>query len=448
MPNDLIRQTLRRAKKDKVTFIDLQFTDFLGNIKVVTTPVARLERAVRKGIWFDGSSVEGFARIHESDMYLLADPSTYALIPFRNDGTGSNVARLICDVYTPAHKPFEGDPRYILKKVTNEAKKMGYIYKVGPELEFFLFPKDKEDKIVPVSRGNGYYFSLILDESYQIKKEIVEALKVMGIASESITHEVADNQHEIDLVYGDALTIADNTITLKLVIKAIARRHGLHASFMPKPIFGVSGNGMHTHQSLWKTNKNAFYNAGDKYHLSKTAYQFLAGQLKYVKEIAAIIAPTVSSYKRLTPGFEAPAYICWAKRNRSALVRIPESSKGDEETSARIELRCPDPSCNPYLAFAVMLESGLKGIKKEMKPPNPIEEDVYEFDDSKLSRFYIEKLPGSLKEALDFMEKGNLVKEVFGDYAFRRYLETKKLEWDSFRTWVTDWELNRYLPNV
>lgn len=448
MLKELTKQVLKRAKKDNVTFLDLQFTDFLGNIKVVTVPVTQLEKAIAKGVWFDGSSVEGFARIHESDMYLVADPLTYALIPFRSEGENGNVARLICDVYTPEHKPFEGDPRYILKKVASEAQKRGYVYKVGPELEFFLFPQDKDGKILRVSKGNGYYFSLILDESYRIKREIMEVLDRMGISVESSTHEVADNQHEIDFVYRDALTVADNAITLKLVVKAVAAKHGFYASFMPKPLFGVNGSGMHTHQSLWKNDKNAFYNRRDKYRLSKTAYHFLAGQLKFIKEIVAIIAPTVNSYKRLTPGYEAPVYICWARRNRSALIRIPECSKGAEEEGARLELRCPDPSSNPYLAFAVMLKSGLEGIKKNLKPPNPVEEDVYEFDDAKLAQFYIEKLPGSLEEALNLMEEGTLVKEIFGKYTFKRYVETKRIEWDRFRTWVTDWEIARYLENL
>lgn len=444
---DLIKQVLKKAKKDGVTFVDLLFSDFLGNPKSVTIPIAQLEKATTKGVWFDGSSVEGFARIHESDMYLVADPSTYALAPFRNEGNG-NIARLICDVYTPEHQPFEGDPRYILKKVLLEAQKMGYVYKVGPELEFFLFPKDKEGKINSISKGNGFYFSLILDESYRIKKEIMEVLQVMGILAESSTHEVADNQHEIDFVYNDALRVADNAITLKLVVKAIAAKHGFHATFMPKPIVGINGSGMHTHQSLWNKDANTFYDKKDRYHLSKVAYQFLAGQLRFIKEIIAIVAPTVNSYKRLTPGYEAPVYICWARRNRSALIRIPESSKGVEKESARLELRCPDPSCNPYLAFAVMLKSGLKGIRKNLKPPAPVEEDVYEFNDTKLAKFYIEKLPGSLEEALNLMEKGTIAKDVFGEYTFNRYLETKRIEWDKFRIWVTDWELARYLENL
>lgn len=397
-----------------------------------------------QGIWFDGSSVEGFARIHESDMYLVPDPATYAILPFRSEENG-NVARLICDVYTPKHEPFEGDPRFILKRISKKAAQMGHSYKVGPEIEFFLFPKGENGEIIRVSRGNGYYFSLIMDESYKIKKEVMEVLEKMGIVVETSTHEVADNQHEIDFRFDEALKVADSAITLKLTVKALAAKYGFYATFMPKPIFSINGSGMHTHQSLWKNGKNAFYDKNDKYRLSKTAYQFLAGQLAHICEICAIVAPTVNSYKRLTPGYEAPVYVCWARKNRSALIRIPECSKGVEEQQTRLELRCPDPSANPYLAFAVMLAAGLAGIERKLTPPAPVEEDVYEFDDAKLSKFYIKKLPGSLDEALRLMEKGKLTKEVLGEYTLKRYFETKWQEWDKFRTWVTDWEVNRYL---
>ena len=444
----VVREVTKRAKKDRVSFIDLQFTDFLGNVKSSTIPISQLEKALREGIWFDGSSVEGFARIHESDMYLVPDPATYAILLARSEENGSVIARLICDVYTPEHKPFEGDPRFILKRVIKKAAQMGYTYKVGPEIEFFLFPKGVNEEIIRVSRGNGYYFSLIMDESYKIKKEVMEALEKMGIVAETSTHEVADNQHEIDFRFDEALKVADSAITLKLTVKAIAAKHGFYATFMPKPIFGINGSGMHTHQSLWRNGKNVFYDKNDKYRLSKTAYQFLAGQLAFISEICAVIAPTVNSYKRLTPGYEAPVYICWARKNRSALVRIPECSKGGQELGIRLELRCPDPSVNPYLAFATMLAAGINGIKRNLKPPPPVEEDVYEFDDAKLAKFYIKKLPGSLDEALRLMEKGKLTKEVLGEYTFRRYLETKWQEWDKFRIWVTDWEINRYLESL
>src|SRR3989338_1642482 len=315
-----IRETLSLAKRDKVAFIDLLFSDFLGNIKSSTIPVYNLEDALNKGVWIDGSSIEGYARIHESDMYLMPDPDTYALLPWRNNLNSGSVARLICDVYKPNHTPFEGDPRYILRKALLEAKKLGFEFYAGPECEFFLFPKTPEGKILNVSAGNGFYFNLIMDEPYIIKREIMEALFEMGIKSETSTHEVADNQHEIDIRYDNALKTADNTITLKMATKFIAFKHNFHASFMPKPFFGINGSGMHTHQSLWKKGVNAFFNPKDKYGLSSVAYQFLAGQLKYAREIAGIFAPTVNSYKRLTPGFEAPAYVCWARINRSALI--------------------------------------------------------------------------------------------------------------------------------
>lgn len=439
---------LPQVKKDKVSFIDLQFTDFTGNIKSSTIPVYNLEDAISKGVWIDGSSVEGFARIHESDMFLMPDTATYALLPWRDNGNGGRTARLICDVYKANHEPFEGDPRYILKKVLKEVKDLGYEYFTGPEAEFFLFPKDEKGNILKKSRGNGYYFNLVMDETYAIKREIMEALSSMGIRAETATYEVADNQSEVDIRYDEALRTADNTITLKMATKFIAFKHNFHATFMPKPFYEINGSGMHTHQSLWKNGKNAFYSATDKYHLSKTAYQFLAGQLSYASEIAGVFAPTVNSYKRLTPGYEAPVYISWARVNRSALIRVPQVSRGYEDKATRLEIRCPDPSSNPYLTFAVLLKAGIAGIKENMTAPEPVEENLFEFDDNKLSKKYIDSLPGSLIEAIGEMEKGKIVRDVFGEYAFKRYLETKKEEWDSFRTAVTDWEIERYLNNL
>ena len=446
----MIKEVLANAKKDKVGFIDLQFSDFLGNIKNSTIPVYNLEDALTRGVWIDGSSIEGFARIHESDMYLMPDKKTYAVLPWRDhpDTNGGRVARLICDVYKPNHEPFEGDPRFILKKVIDEARSMGFEYFTGPECEFFLFPKDIENNIKVVSKGNGYYFNLILDQTHAIKREIMTVLDSMGISSETSTYEVADNQHELDIRYDKALKSADNTITLKMATKFIAYKHNYHATFMPKPFYGINGSGMHTHQSLWKGGKNAFYSPTDKYGLSKFAYQFLAGQLKHVREISGVFAPTVNSYKRLTPGFEAPVYACWARINRSALIRVPKVSKGYEDKATRIEIRCPDPSSNPYLTFAVLLKSGIEGIKKQMKAPDPVEENLFHFDDAKLEKYYITKLPASLNEAMREIEKGKIVREVFGEYSWGRYLEAKKEEWDSFRTYVTNWEIDRYVETV
>jgi glutamine synthetase len=448
MSKDGIEEVLVKAKKDRVAFIDLQFNDFLGNIKSSTIPVYNLKDAMTKGVWIDGSSIEGFARIHESDMFLMPDPVTWALLPWRNNVETGRVARLICDVYTPDHKPFEGDPRNILKRAIVEAKALGYEYFTGPECEFFLFPKDEKGEIKRETRGNGFYFTLVMDESYTIKRYIMEALDSMGIMSETSTHEVADNQHEIDIRYDEALKTADNTITLKMATQFLAHKYGYHATFMPKPFYGVNGSGMHTHQSLWKNGKNIFYDKTDKYGLSRVAYQFMAGQLAYAREMAGVFAPTVNSYKRLTPGFEAPAYVCWARINRSALIRVPQVSKGLEDKATRFEIRCPDPAASPYLLFATLLKAGLEGIKKNMKAPDPVEENLFEFDDAKLSKHYITKLPGSLDEAMAEIKKGKLVRETFGEYTFLRYIEAKTEEWDSFRRWVTDWELTRYFTTI
>jgi len=448
MANDEVKEILAKAKKDKVTFIDLQFNDFLGNIKSSTIPIYNLEGALTKGIWIDGSSIEGFARIHESDMYLMPDMATYALLPWRNESDSGRVARLICDVYTPDHEPFEGDPRNILKRQIAEAKKLGLEYFTGPECEFFLMPKNEDGSIRRDNRGNGYYFTLIMDETYTIKRKIMEALDSMGIASETSTHEVADNQHEIDIRYDRALRTADNTITLKMATKFIAHKYNYHATFMPKPFYGVNGSGMHTHQSLWKAGKNVFYDPKDQYGLSKIAYQFLAGQLTHAREIAGVFAPIVNSYKRLTPGFEAPVYVSWARINRSALIRVPKVSQGLEDKATRLEIRCPDPSASPYLTFAVLLAAGLDGIKKVLKAPLPVEENLFKLDDARLKERDIESLPSSLEGAMHEIEKGQLVRHTFGEYTWKRYLEAKHEEWDSFRTWVTDWEQTRYLNDI
>ena len=443
-----VKDILARVKKDKVAFVDLQFNDFLGNVKSSTIPVYNLEGALTKGVWIDGSSIEGFARIHESDMYLVLDPATYALIPWRNNVETGRVARFICDVYTPNHEPFEGDPRNILKRAISEAKKLGFDYFTGPECEFFLLPKNEDGTIRRESKGNGYYFTLIMDDSYTVKRKIMEGLDSMGILTETSTHEVADNQHEIDIRYDDALKTADNTVTLKTAARFIAYQYGYHATFMPKPFYGMNGSGMHTHQSLWKGRMNAMYDAKDPYGLSITAYQFLAGQLKYAREMAGVFAPIVNSYKRLTPGFEAPSYVSWARINRSALIRVPKISKGTEGEATRFEIRCPDPSASPYLTFAVLLRAGLEGIKSKLKAPTPVEENVFEFDDTKLAKHYITKLPANLGEALTEIEKGTIVRQAFGEYTWKRYLEAKHQEWDSFRRWVSDWEIERYFESI
>lgn len=437
------QDVLKRMKNDNVVLVELQFSDVYGRVKSLTTTPAQMEDVFDHGIWFDGSSVEGFARIYESDMVLKPDVKTYAILPWWSGNGSGAVCRFICDVELPKGEPFSGDPRTILKRALEKASAKGYQYNVGPELEFFLFKKDEHGRVMRRSSGNGDYFVLSMDEAYDIKRDIIRALSSFNITVEMSHYEVANNQHEIDFRYGDALTAADNVMTLKFAVKKIASEHGYYATFLPKPIYGVNGSGMHVHQSLFKKGKNAFSDTKDTYGLSRIAYQFIAGQLAHVREISALVAPTVNSYKRLTPGFEAPVYVCWARKNRSALIRIPEISAGREQAT-RAELRCPDGSSNPYLAFAAMLHAGLAGIEAKLEPPAPVEEDVYEFDDAKLQRYYINKLPASLDEALGEYEKSALCRQTLGDHGYESFLELKRSEWDSFRTQVTDWEMKRY----
>lgn len=438
------KEALEKAKVDKVKFVQLQFTDLHGMTKTVTITIDMLQESLEKGTWFDGSSIEGFTRICESDMYLKPDPNTYAVIPWEN--SGNVTARFICDVYMPDGKPFEGDPRYILKKVINEAKELGYQYFVGPELEFFFFKFDESGKATTLTHDSAGYFDYPpRDLASDVRKEITIALEMMGMEVEASHHEVAPGQHEIDFKYGDALTQADRCITFKHAVKSIAYKHGKWATFMPKPVFGENGSGMHVHQSLFdiKSGDNAFYDPDDKYKLSKTAKSFIAGQLKHVKHFSAITSPTVNSYKRLVPGYEAPVYICWASTNRSALIRIPRISP-DRTKATRCELRCPDPSCNPYLAFAVMLKAGLDGIKNKMEAPMPVEEDVYEFSEATLDEKHIDTLPPTLGMALQELKKNPVILEALGPHTSKVYLNAKKAEWDDYRIQVTDWEKKKY----
>ncbi len=436
------REILEKAKADNVIFINLQFTDILGCLKEITAPIQRLEDILEYGAWFDGSSIEGFARIHESDLYLKPDPSTYTVIPWLSSPDG-NAARLICDIYRPDGTPFEGDPRFILKKTLKKAQDMGLEYNVGPELEFYLFRGDT-DKITPMD-SNGY-FDLATDEAHIMIREITAALETLSIEVEASHHEVGPGQYEVDFKYGDALITADRLLTLRVAVKAISQRRGLKASFMPKPLMGMAGSGMHVHQSLFdvKSRKNVFYDFSDKYRLSKIAYNFIAGQLNHIKAMMAILCPTVNSYKRLVTGFEAPVYISWARINRSALVRVPHWFE-DKPNSARIELRCPDPACNPYLAFAVMLAAGLDGIEKNISLSEPIEEDLYKFDEAKLAAMNIETLPSSLYEAIDELKGDELMRNVLGDHLYKRYINVKTKEWNEFKTQVTKWEVEKYL---
>lgn len=432
-------KVLQTVKHDKIDFIDLMFCDLYGNLKSVTISPRELEDCLVNGKWFDGSSVEGFTRIHESDMLLVPDVSTYLRLPWpRSD---KNVARIICDVHEPNKTPFAGDPRYILKRILEKAKSKGYFYNVGPEIEFFLF-RSKENRTYHDTAG--YFDFSPQDYATDIRALMVSTLEKLGIRVEMSHHECAPSQHEIDVQYSDALKSADNILILKQAIKTVAGDKGLHATFMPKPVYGVNGSGMHTHQSIFSKNgQNLFYRKSDKYNLSPIAYHFLGGQLKHIREIAAVLCPTVNSYKRLVRGYEAPVYICWGQRNRSALIRVPRHSAGREK-STRLELRCPDPSCNPYLAFAVMLAAGLRGIEEKIEPSSAVEEDVYGFDDRRLAKFYIKTLPVDLKEAIEEFKKSRLAKETLGKHTFSKYLEVKSTELAEFRRSVTDWELQRY----
>jgi len=441
------QEVLERVKADNVRFVSLQFTDIVGTIKNVAIPAGRLGEVLEKGVWFDGSSVEGFARIYESDMVLMPDVNTYRLLPW--EPQARKVARIICDVHRPNGDPFEGDPRYILKRAIRAAEERGYNYNVGPELEFFLFKMNSEPKIRPVPHDVGGYFDFSpRDLASQVRGDIAVTLESLGMEVEMAHHEVAAGQHEIDIRYADALTSADNVMTLRYTVKAVSQTFGLYATFMPKPIFGINGSGMHTNQSLYTLDgENAFFDLSDKYNLTKTAYAFMAGQIKHARALSAIASPTVNSYKRLTPGYEAPVYVCWGQINRSALIRIPRYSPGREQAT-RLELRCPDPSCNPYLAFATMLWAGLDGIERELEPPPPVEENVYHFDDAKLRELDIATLPSTLKEAIDELEKDEVLRQALGEHAYHAFVRAKKAEWDEYRIQVTDWELDRYLETL
>ncbi len=449
MVNDKEKEVLKDVKDRGVSFIDLQFTDVLGTTKSVTIPPTALEEAFERGVWFDGSSIQGFARIEESDMFLQPDARTYRVLPWTG-GEVSLRARIICDVHRPDGEPFEGDPRYALKRAVAKAEEMGYVYNVGPELEFFLFRKNGEThRAVPHDVG-GYFDFSPNDEAQRVRSDIVSALKALKIDVEMAHHEVAIGQHEIDFRYSDALHTADNAITFKYTVKGIASLHGLFGTFMPKPIFGINGSGMHCHQSLVdkNTGENVFYDAGSSvFKLSPTAQHFVAGQLSHARAMAAVVAPTVNSYKRLTPGYEAPVYICWAQRNRSALIRVPRYSPGREQ-STRVELRFPDPSANPYLAFAVMLRAVLDGIEKKLAPPAPVSDDVYEWTDEERTAKGVGVLPGSLQEAVEELDADVLLQEALGEHIYHAYRRAKLLEWDEYRIHVSEWERLRYLETL
>ncbi|MBN1177053.1 MAG: type I glutamate--ammonia ligase [Dehalococcoidales bacterium] len=437
---------LKMAKEHDVKFIRLWFTDILGILKSFAITVEELEGALEEGMGFDGSSIQGFARIDESDMVAMPEPDTFKLLPWRPREHRA-VARMFCDVLKPGGQPFEGDPRYVLKRNLKRAADLGYTFYVGPELEYFYFRQDPNDPMKPTTQvlDKGGYFDLTpRDAAVDMRKETVLQLEEMGIGVEYSHHEVAHSQHEIDMRYTDALTMADNVMTYRLVVKEVALKNGVYATFMPKPVYGINGSGMHVHQSLFRGDRNAFFDTKDPYHLSKNARSYIAGLLKHAPEITAVCNQWVNSYKRLVPGYEAPVYLSWARRNRSDLVRVPEYRPGREKAT-RIEFRSPDPACNPYLAFSVMLAAGLEGIENNLEPPAPIEENVYEMSEEERKKRDIGSLPASLLEAIQIAEGSEVVRKALGDHVFEAFIQNKKIEWNEYRSQVTEYELDKYL---
>ncbi|MFQ5824141.1 MAG: glutamine synthetase family protein [bacterium] len=433
---------LKTASENGVKFIRLWFTDILGFLKSFTITIKELELALEEGAGFDGSSIEGFVRIDESDMIAMPDPDTFQILPWRHNEQ-STVARMFCDIYTPEGNPYDGDPRGVLRKNLKRAKDMGYTFYVGPELEYFYF---RSAKGKPETLDNGGYFDLTpLDVASDLRKQTVEALQSLDIEVETSHHEVGPSQHEIDLRYTDALTMADHAMTYRLVVKEVALRNGIYATFMPKPLFGQNGSGMHTHMSLFKGERNAFFAADNKYHLSDIANKFIAGLIKHAQEFTLLTSQWVNSYKRLVPGFEAPVYTTWAVRNRSDLIRVPAYKLGKEKAT-RIELRSPDPACNPYLAFSAMLAAGLQGIEKNYETIEPVELNVYKLSEEERRKLKIGHLPEDLYEAIKVMESSELMRKTLGDHVFYSLLENKKLEWEKYRAQVSEWEMENYFP--
>ena len=435
-----VEDVMKVVKEENVSFIQFWFTDVLGILKSFAVTPSELDEGLTEGMGFDGSSIEGFARIEESDMIAKPDPATFQFLPWK--GKEKPVARMFCDILRPDGMPYEGDPRYVFKRVLKRVAEQGYTFYLGPELEYFYFANNEEPKII--DKG-GYFDARPLDMGSDLRSLTIFALQDMGIQIEYSHHEVAPSQHEIDMRYDEGIRMADKTMTLRIVVKEIARRGGFYATFMPKPICGENGSGMHTHQSLFKGDENAFFEARDEYHLSPVGKCYIAGIMRHAREMAAITNQWVNSYKRLVPGYEAPVYVSWARRNRSAMVRVPMYKPGKEEAT-RIEFRSPDPACNPYLAFAVMLAAGLKGIEENYPLPDPVEEDIYEMDKAARESAGIDSLPGNLFEAIGEVEKSELVRETLGDHIFNKFIENKKIEWDSYRTHVSRFEIEKYLP--
>ncbi len=433
---------MRVVREKEVAFVQFWFTDVLGQLKSFSITPSELTEAFEEGMGFDGSSIQGFARIEESDMVAVPDPSTFQLLAWRPQE--QPVGRMFCDILTPDRKPYEGDPRYVLKRMLSRAADKGYTYYVGPELEYFYFKSDE----APVILDRGGYFDVTpLDRANDLRRDTIFALQQMGIQVEYSHHEVAPSQHEIDLRYDEALRMADKTQTYRITVKEIARMAGAYATFMPKPLYGENGSGMHTHQSLFKEDRNLFFDAKDPAGLSREAKSYIAGILRHAREITAVTNQWVNSYKRLVPGYEAPVYISWARRNRSTMVRVPMYKPGKEKAT-RIEFRAPDPACNPYLAFAVMLAAGLEGIEKGYELPPPVEEDIFNMSPEAREARGIDSLPGSLNEAIKECEQSELVRRTLGEHIFNKFIENKKIEWDNYRTQVNVYEIKRYLPMI
>jgi glutamine synthetase len=433
------------VEEEDIRFVRLWFTDILGTLKSFSVNKSELRDAFEGGMGFDGSSITGFNAIEESDMIAMPDPSTFAVLPWRPEASG--VARMFCDIQTPERKPYEGDPRHVLRRALERAGRMGFdAFNVGPELEFFYFRSARPaDGGPPEILDEGGYFDLTtLDAGSDVRRETVLALEQLGIHVEYTHHEVGPSQHEIDMRYAPALKMADDCMTYRITVKEYAMKYGWHATFMPKPLFGENGSGMHTHQSLFRGERNAFYDADDQYFLSDVGKAFIAGQLRHAREISSIFAQWVNSYKRLVPGYEAPVYCAWSRRNRSALVRVPLYHPGKEQAT-RMELRCPDPACNPYLTFAALLQAGLEGIEQGYELPEPMEKNLYHLSPDERRRLGIEQLPETLGEAIELTADSELVLRTLGEHMFNRYVEIKRKEWDDYRVQVTQWELDRYM---
>ena len=439
--DDLKEAVLKKSIDNKVKFWRLWFTDVLGFLKSFSISEGEFEEAITEGMGFDGSSIEGYARIEESDLIALPDPETFCILPFGGN-EDYKIGMMFCDIKNPDGSPYDGCPRNALRRMMKKANAMGFShFYLGPEMEFFLFKNDAAPEVLD---EGGYFDMTTRDAAYDFRRDSSIALESMNVQVEYTHHEVAPSQHEIDMKYRDALRMADQVMVCRMAVKEIAQKAGIFATFMPKPLLGQNGSGMHVHQSLFKGESNAFFDAKDKYHLSKTAKSYMAGLLRHSKEIVSVVAQWVNSYKRLVPGYEAPVYISWARRNRSALIRVPMYKPGKEKAT-RIEYRCPDPACNPYLAFAVMLNAGLTGIKENYSVPEPVEEDIFEMGEKERKERGIESLPGDLNDALSFTRKSAVVREALGDHIFEKFIENKEIEWDRYRIHVSQYEIDRYM---